>query len=958
MKYKAVSGIMLTLLVMGMLTLAFGTQTARAEPETKLYVDPAMFGAGPGETFDITVDIENAENVWSWCFSLSWDPTVLELQDAQEGFFLNQSIYQTMFKTYPDNDAGNVTIVCVLLGEPRSSSANGDGTLATVTFYVEDEGYTTLLLYDTELLDYDIIELSHGTEDGYFSTAFPAVVFSYLPEDPSIGCPVTFNASDSYDYDGFIVSYTWDFGDGNITVVSNPVIVHVYVIRGIYLVNLTVTDNDGNRSSRRRYVIVSGMQNIYIRADGSIDPPTAPISTVDNITYTLTGNISSEVHGIIVERNDVVIDGRGYTLQGTGSGNGFSIESINNVTIKSTNVKGFYYGVCLNSTSCVVLSGNNITNNSCGVKIEDSDGNMVTGNKVTYNARDLSGSAGILLANTTNSQVTNNTIADNNNGIDLYRSSNNTISGNMVSNNWWFGNVLLESSSNNNTISRNDIRGGTLAIKIRYSSDNIISENNATNTFHCGIQLSPSDNNKIFGNNITNNEYVGVLLSSSSNNTISGNLMNGNKYGFGVEGSTLSHFTHSIDVSNLVDGKPVYYFVNQKDLVINPTTYPDIGYLALVNCTNAAVRDINLTNNAQGLLLVSTSNSNITNNTITNNYNGIQLYSSSHNNVSKSNIVDNVNGIVLQSNSDYNDVAINNITKNTWGVYLGSSSRNTVSGNNIKANDYGGILLEYSSNNSIDENNMEANDYGGICLSHSANNHIAENNIAGNNLYGIRLSEHSSENSITGNNITNNEYGIWLYPWFNDMNVFSGNNIANNMRGIGLCWSSRNTFFGNIVTNNNVGIYFYSSPFSDNKFYHNNFINNILQVQFETSGDVNFWDDGYPSGGNYWSDHNPPDIYSGPYQNETGSDGIGDEAYVIDEDNTDRYPLIYPYGYVPSPDLNGDGTVNILDVILLANSFGSDPGHPNWNPEADLNKDGIVNIFDAILIAGNFGKTS
>jgi len=57
-------------------------------------------------------------------------------------------------------------------------------------------------------------------------------------------------------------------------------------------------------------------------------------------------------------------------------------------------------------------------------------------------------------------------------------------------------------------------------------------------------------------------------------------------------------------------------------------------------------------------------------------------------------------------------------------------------------------------------------------------------------------------------------------------------------------------------------------------------------------------------------------------------------------------------------DLNYDRIVNILDVIVLAVSFGSEPDDPNWNPDADLNNDGIINIFDAILIAGNFGKTS
>jgi len=54
-------------------------------------------------------------------------------------------------------------------------------------------------------------------------------------------------------------------------------------------------------------------------------------------------------------------------------------------------------------------------------------------------------------------------------------------------------------------------------------------------------------------------------------------------------------------------------------------------------------------------------------------------------------------------------------------------------------------------------------------------------------------------------------------------------------------------------------------------------------------------------------------------------------------------------------DINGDGTVNILDCIIASSAFGSKKGDPNWNAWADLNRDGRVNILDMILIAGKFG---
>jgi hypothetical protein len=78
----------------------------------------------------------------------------------------------------------------------------------------------------------------------------------------------------------------------------------------------------------------------------------------------------------------------------------------------------------------------------------------------------------------------------------------------------------------------------------------------------------------------------------------------------------------------------------------------------------------------------------------------------------------------------------------------------------------------------------------------------------------------------------------------------------------------------------------------------------------------NKWDNGYPSGGNYWSDYNGTDLYSGPYQNVTGSDGIGDTPYVIDANNTDHYPLMGAF-----TDFN---VAPGVDVQVVSNSTLSD----------------------------------
>jgi len=289
--------------------------------------------------------------------------------------------------------------------------------------------------------------------------------------------------------------------------------------------------------------------------------------------------------------------------------------------------------------------------------------------------------------------------------------------------------------------------------------------------------------------------------------------------------------------------------------------------------------------------------------------------------VQRGNIIVDGAGYTLQgpgNGSGFDIGDINNVTiRNTnvanfyYGIYLLQSSFCNVSGNNIANNNFG-VRLNLSSNGIISCNNMISNDYG-IYLSSSSFCAISGNSITNNNHDGIRLYS-SSFCAISGNSITNNDHGVYVY-WYSHNSTISANTItSNNYRGVCLHHSSFSTISGNNITNNNSGVHIiesssdtvsgnnitsnaygvYASDSSTNKFYHNNFVSNAQQVYISSSGNPNFWDDDYPSGGNYWSNYIGVDIYSGPYQNETGSDGIGDTPYEIDADNIDHYPLRMP----------------------------------------------------------------
>ncbi len=69
--------------------------------------------------------------------------------------------------------------------------------------------------------------------------------FTYTPSEPVVNETIIFDASSSHDFDGHIVTYAWDFGDGKTSTETDPITTHAYLMAGTYNVTLTVTDNDG-----------------------------------------------------------------------------------------------------------------------------------------------------------------------------------------------------------------------------------------------------------------------------------------------------------------------------------------------------------------------------------------------------------------------------------------------------------------------------------------------------------------------------------------------------------------------------------------------------------------------------------------------------------------------------------------------------------------------------------------
>ncbi|UCE96342.1 MAG: hypothetical protein JSV51_01665 [Candidatus Bathyarchaeota archaeon] len=148
-----------------------------------------------------------------------------------------------------------------------------------------------------------------------------------------------------------------------------------------------------------------------------------------------------------------------------------------------------------------------------------------------------------------------------------------------------------------------------------------------------------------------------------------------------------------------------------------------------------------------------------------------------------------------------------------------------------------------------------------------------------------------------------------------------------------------NVVHSNTISNDSIDIWLNSAQ--NNTIYHNNF----LDVQQPDNGyGSNIWDNGCE--GNYWSNYNGSDI---------DSDGIGDTN--LPWGGVDQYPLMSPFLF---GDINHDAIVDITDIILSINAFGTASGdfgwyEPHWFARKDVNEDGVVDITDIWVIIDHYG---
>lgn len=220
---------------------------------------------------------------------------------------------------------------------------------------------------------------------------------------------------------------------------------------------------------------------------------------------------------------------------------------------------------------------------------------------------------------------------------------------------------------------------------VRIEGNTIINNGN-------GITLDHSWNTSISDNVISANQGYGVRLDHSPNSVLKNNSLESNRYGFSVEGQLLDDFIQNVDASNKINGKPIYYLVNNAFEEI--PSYA--SYVAVVNSSNVEVQCADLADNGEGILIAYSRNILFANSTVRSNNEGICIVSCSNVAISRSLVTQNTCGILL-SNSNDNVISGNTIADNNVGVQVNSTQETQIHHNNLLDNLKQVILLDNDS---------------------------------------------------------------------------------------------------------------------------------------------------------------------------------------------------------------------------------------------------------------------
>ena len=323
----------------------------------------------------------------------------------------------------------------------------------------------------------------------------------------------------------------------------------------------------------------------------------------------------------------------------------------------------------------------------------------------------------------------------------------------------------------------------------------------------------------------------------------------------------------------------------------NPTTYTGV---ILYNVTNGDLQETRIVGFFVGVTVQSGSSLQVERTSIEWNNQAILLRGPTNAEIINNDISNNGAGV----NAGYIiDTDISNNTLRNDGILVYRSLNFVITGNTIQGNSQDAISADQSNSFLVAGNRLSGDNGRGIVITNSFLATVTDNNIMaatwGKGLAGIDVSSYplgSTQNvEISNNYIYGDSVGISLSRVFEST---VSNNTLLDRNGALVAGSANITLLTNTFEYDPQGLILNSTQ--NMLIYHNNFFG-YSQLALDLQGSNNFWDNGYPDGGNFWSDFKGVDNCSGPSQDMcTGPDGIGDTPYTF-SNNQDSYPLMHPY---------------------------------------------------------------
>jgi thermitase len=511
-------------------------------------------------------------------------------------------------------------------------------------------------------------------------------------------------------------------------------------------------------------------------------------------------------------------------------------------------------------------------------------------------------------------------------GIQVKGSENVTLKENTVASNKGYG-IKAEGSSYIEIIGNVVVNNDNEGIMLSATTYSTVTSNNVSSN-DCGISIEYGGSNVLQNNTIENDSHgaEGVKLLNTTSNTLANNRFLGNQHHLEVYGSTLSHYIQNIEVTNTVKGKPIYYLVNEDNLLLDGLTTA-VGYVAVINSSKITIRNVKINEGGHVLLIAFSTNVTVTQSVFVNDYCVVHLFESN----------------------------FCNFTRNAlFKVRLEYSTHNIFQSNVISGDP--ALYLSFSHNNTFEENNIQPPHPSWLStnveLHDSTQNLFALNNfIVIEPPNGIHIA--STDSTNTWDNGTRGNY--WSQYSGEDQNgdgvgdtpYFTGESDKDNYPLMNP-WAITKLTITKIETSKTVIGQGFAATISitiENQ--------GDLTETFNVEACVNSIIIGTQTnmilaGGNStivdftW---NTSSFAKGNYTISASITPVPGEA------------PIHGLATVTIPgDVNGDFDVDLYDVVSICAAYNSKIGEPKYVSNYDINGDGKINLYDVVIACAHYGQ--